>query len=206
MDWHQRQGDNFLRPIITMDEIWARSYEPNLKCQWNEWKHPDSPRPKNVHPTQSAVKVMFIVVHDIDGLILHHAVPQRQSTAARSYSTTFVWRSGENDNTWWRRTSSFFMTMQGFIPRCHGPLAPLTMGDAGTSTVVTQYESMRLWYLCQSERTTARDPVQHKRWTYPCYRAVNMEYHQRWTNWCCTMPSKHLAKGDKQEGDYIEGT
>ena len=46
---------------------------------------------------------------------------------------------------------------------CHGPLAPLAMGDSGTSTELTQYESMRLRSLRQSERTTARDPVQHKR-------------------------------------------
>ena len=34
-------------------------------------------------------------------------------------------------------------------------------------------EPMRLGSLRPSERTIARDPVQHKRWTYPCYRAVN---------------------------------
>ena len=34
-------------------------------------------------------------------------------TTARSCSTTFVQRSGENDHTWWYRTPSFFMTMQG---------------------------------------------------------------------------------------------
>ena len=28
----------------------------------------------------------------------------------------------------------------------------------------------------QSERTTARDPIKYKRWTYPCYRAVNTEH------------------------------
>ena len=42
---------------------------------------------------------------------------------------------------------------------CHGSLAPLTMGDSGTSTILTRYESMRLRSLHQSERTTARDPV-----------------------------------------------
>ena len=41
------------------------------------------------------------------------------------------------------------------------------------------------------------DLVQHKRWTYPCYRAVNTELQQRWTCWWCTLPSKHLTKGDK---------
>ena len=61
------------------------------------------------------------------------------------------------------------------------PLAPLAMGNSGTSTVLIRYESMRLRSLHQSERSTTRDPVQHKRWTYPCYRAVNLEHQQRWT-------------------------
>ena len=39
-------------------------------------------------------------------------------------------------------------------------------------------ESMQLWSLRQNKRITARDPVQHKRWTYLCYRAVNMEHQQ----------------------------
>ena len=80
---------------------------------------------------------------------------------------------------------------------CHGPLALLAIGDSGTFTVYTRYESMQLWYLRQSERTAAMDPVQCKRWTYSCYRAVNMEYQEKWTRWWCTMPSKHLAIGDK---------
>ena len=53
---------------------------------------------------------------------------------------------------------------------CHTPLAPLQMGDSGTSTVLTRYESMRLRSLRQSERTAARNPVQHKIWTYLCCR------------------------------------
>ena len=43
---------------------------------------------------------------------------------------------------------------------CHGTLAPLAMGDSGTSTVLTRYESIRLRSVRQRERTTARDPVQ----------------------------------------------
>ena len=40
---------------------------------------------------------------------------------------------------------------------CHGPLAPLTMGDCGTSTVLTRkYESMQLRSLLQTERTSVR--------------------------------------------------
>ena len=40
--------------------------------------------------------------------------------------------------------------------------AALTMGDSGTSTVLTSYVSMRLRFLRQSERTAARDPVRRK--------------------------------------------
>ncbi|KAJ4450955.1 hypothetical protein ANN_02390 [Periplaneta americana] len=75
---YQREDDDFLGRIVAMDETLTRSYEPNLKRQSNEWKHPGSPpRPKKVRPTQSAVKEMFIVAYDIDGVILHHAVPPR---------------------------------------------------------------------------------------------------------------------------------
>ncbi|KAJ4426052.1 hypothetical protein ANN_27679 [Periplaneta americana] len=63
----------------------AHTNQPNLKRQSNEWKHPGSSRPKKVRPTQSAVKVMFIVACDIDGVILHHAVSPRQTANADYY-------------------------------------------------------------------------------------------------------------------------
>ena len=58
-------------------------------------------------------------------------------------------------------------------------------------------ESMRLRSLRQSERITTKGPVQHKRWTYPCYRAANTKHQQKWTCWWWTTPSKHLAKDNK---------
>ena len=68
LDHYQGEGDDFLGLIVAMDETWACSYEPNLKCQSNEWKHPSSLHPKKVRPTQCAVKVMFIVAYDTDGV------------------------------------------------------------------------------------------------------------------------------------------
>ena len=64
------------------DENWARSYEPNLKRLSNEWKHPGSSRPIKVRPTHYAVKVMFIVAYDINGVILHHAVSPKLTVNA----------------------------------------------------------------------------------------------------------------------------
>ena len=78
LDRNQRERD-FIGRIVVMNETWARSYEPNLKCQSNELKHPGSPRPKNMRRTQCAVKMMFIVAYDIDEVTLHHAVPPRQT-------------------------------------------------------------------------------------------------------------------------------
>ena len=65
----------------------------------------------------------------------------------------------------------------------HRPLVPLAIGDSGTSTILTQYGTMRFRSLRQSERTTVRDPGQHKRWSYPCYRVVDMEHQQKWMCW-----------------------
>ena len=81
---------------------------------------------------------------------------------------------------------------QCYSLRCHEELWVLYHQVSSISP-----ESVPLRSLRQSERTTTRDPVHHKRWTYPCFRAVNTEHQQRWTRWCCTTPSKYLAKGDK---------
>ena len=107
---------------------------------------------------------------------------------------------------WWRdhnRMDSYWVSMVNVSQ------PPIASGTRSLTAAVWLLEllwrmmrfcttkSMWLRSLRQSERTTVRDPVQHKRWTYPCYRTVNMEHQQRWTCWWCTTPSKHLAKGDK---------
>ena len=85
LDRYQRESDDFLGRIVAVDETWARSYEPNLKCQSKEWKHPGSPRPRKLCPIQCAVKVMFIVAYDIDGVILHHTVSARKMVNTAYY-------------------------------------------------------------------------------------------------------------------------
>ena len=68
-----------------MNGTWTRLYEAHFKLQSNEWKHPSSPRPNKVRPTHYAAKVMFTVAYDIDEVILHHAVPPRQTVNAAYY-------------------------------------------------------------------------------------------------------------------------
>ena len=45
-------------------------------------------RSNKVRPSECAVKVTLIVAYDIDGVILHHAVPPRQTVNATYYCTS----------------------------------------------------------------------------------------------------------------------
>ena len=98
-------------------------------------------------------------------VILHHAVPPKADVKR---SATFVQLSGENDDIWWYRTPTFSMTMQGVTP-----LLPRTSCAAGNGRFWNIHRTHPIWVhaitnLRPSERTTARNPVQHKRWAYPC--------------------------------------
>ena len=165
LDRYQWENNDFLGRIIVMDEIWAHSCEPNLKCQLNECKHPASPLPKKVRSTQYAVKVMFIVAWDTDGdntapcctskadgkccLLLH--VPATSPLSSAQEKTLTLGDTEPHHSSW--------QCKESHSGCCHEPLAPLAMGDSGTSTILTWYEAIQLWSLRQSERTTARDPV-----------------------------------------------
>ena len=70
-----------------LDKTGLAHTNQTLKRQSNEWKHLGSSRPKKVRPTQCAVKVMFIVAYAIDGVILHHTVPPRQTVNVAYYCT-----------------------------------------------------------------------------------------------------------------------
>ncbi|KAJ4447399.1 hypothetical protein ANN_09405 [Periplaneta americana] len=52
LERYGREGERFLRHIITLDEIWFQCYQPQLKGQSNEWRHNDSPRPKKYRQEQ----------------------------------------------------------------------------------------------------------------------------------------------------------
>ena len=82
---YEREGNAFLRRIIAIDETWAKSYEPELKHQWNKWRHHGSPRKQTVRPTPTNVKVMLILAYDWDGVIVNRTVPRGQTVNAAYY-------------------------------------------------------------------------------------------------------------------------
>ena len=97
----------------------------------------------------------------LQGCLLLHLTAAQLSSNAQEKTT--ILGGAESHHSSWQCKESHRCC-------CHGPLAPLAIEDFGTSTVLTRYESMRLRSFRQGERTIAREPVQHKRWTYPCYR------------------------------------
>ena len=89
--------------IVAMNKTRACSYESNLKCQSNEWKHPSSPHPKKKCPTQCSLWHITLV-----GVILHYAILPRQMENA-GYYCMFLQQhlcpySEENNDTWGYRT------------------------------------------------------------------------------------------------------
>ena len=85
LERYEREGDDFLWRIITIDETWAKSYEPQLKRQSDEWRHYGSPRKQTVRQTPTNVKAMLILAYDWDGVIIRHTVPPRQPVNAQYY-------------------------------------------------------------------------------------------------------------------------
>ena len=55
---------DFLKKVITRDELWVYSYEPEMKAQSSQWKSPGSPRPKKVQQSCSKIKTMLTVLFD----------------------------------------------------------------------------------------------------------------------------------------------
>ncbi|GFR01217.1 hypothetical protein TNCT_616571 [Trichonephila clavata] len=53
-----------------------------LKGQSNDWRHPSSWRRHIVCSALCQRKVMFIVAHDIDGVVLHHSIPLGHTSTA----------------------------------------------------------------------------------------------------------------------------
>jgi hypothetical protein len=67
--WEKANEDStFISGIITGDESWIYSYDPETKQQVSQWKSPQSPRAKKVRQVQASTKSMLIVFSTWNGL------------------------------------------------------------------------------------------------------------------------------------------
>jgi histone-lysine N-methyltransferase SETMAR len=66
----QIQADShFLDKVITCDETWIFTYDPETKRQSMNWKTPSSPKMKKARQSKSKFKAMLTVFFDIKGVI-----------------------------------------------------------------------------------------------------------------------------------------
>jgi histone-lysine N-methyltransferase SETMAR len=70
-----KEKQSFLDRIVTGDETWCYSYDPETKQQSSEWLSNDSPRPTKARRVRSSLKVMHIIFFDHHGILLDHCVP-----------------------------------------------------------------------------------------------------------------------------------
>jgi [histone H3]-lysine36 N-dimethyltransferase SETMAR len=83
-----KEGDVFLRHIITADETWLHQFEPETKKQSMQWRHVTSPPPRKFSVAQSVKKVMGTVFWDASGVLLIDYLPIGQTVTANRYITT----------------------------------------------------------------------------------------------------------------------
>ncbi|GFX35819.1 putative mariner transposase [Trichonephila clavipes] len=76
---------NILEKIITCDESWFFTYDPEIKRQSMHWKTPTSPRAKKARMSKSKFKAMMIVSFDIHGIMYLHWVPEGQTINQHYY-------------------------------------------------------------------------------------------------------------------------
>jgi histone-lysine N-methyltransferase SETMAR len=86
----RQEGSAFLERIVTLDETWACSYEPNLKSQNSEWQSSTTAgasRPLVLRRSKGTDKMMFIACYDMFGIIIIHRVPEGQNINQQYYRT-----------------------------------------------------------------------------------------------------------------------
>jgi hypothetical protein len=66
----RNEGNAFLDRILTVDESWMHSFDPQLKQENAEWRAPMSPRKKLARRSQGTLKVMHVLFFSEMGLCL----------------------------------------------------------------------------------------------------------------------------------------
>jgi len=78
-------NENFLKNIITGDEMWVYVYYVETKMQSSQWMGKGSPRPKKAQLSPSKVKVILVVFFDWKGIVHHEFVPCGQMVNKQLY-------------------------------------------------------------------------------------------------------------------------
>jgi len=86
LDFFRRDPNDFLSRLLTVDETWLYSYDPEAKLQSMECRHSGSPCPKKINVQKSAGKVLASIFWNQDGILLIDCLPKNQTIKAECYS------------------------------------------------------------------------------------------------------------------------
>jgi hypothetical protein len=70
---------NVLKRIVTGDESWCYACNPETKRQSVTWLTPKKPKVQKVTMQKSRVKTMLTAFSDVEGIIHHEFVPEKQT-------------------------------------------------------------------------------------------------------------------------------
>ena len=68
-------NENFLKNIITGDEMRVYGYDVGIKMQSSQWMGKGSPLPKKARMSRSKIKALLVVFFDWKGIVHHEYVP-----------------------------------------------------------------------------------------------------------------------------------
>ena len=85
LDRKFREGEAYLKRIVTGDEVWLHYYDPELKQQSSVWKRTSDPTPVKPRTTKSAGKIMAVFFFDSEGVVYRYIVPRGQTVNAQAY-------------------------------------------------------------------------------------------------------------------------
>ncbi|KFD53536.1 hypothetical protein M513_05642 [Trichuris suis] len=66
----ENSEEDFLRRIVTGDEVWLCHYDPESEQQSRQWKHVNSPRPKRARLEPRLGKILATIFWDAEGIVL----------------------------------------------------------------------------------------------------------------------------------------
>ena len=79
-----------LDALVTCNESWIYSHDPETKRQSSQWKHAGSPRPKKARQSKFTHKFLMILFFDSIGMIYMHWVPTGQTVNKEFYVEVLV--------------------------------------------------------------------------------------------------------------------
>jgi len=83
-------NENFLKNIITRNEMSVYGYDVETKMQSSQWMGKRSPRPKKVRMIRSKIKVLLVMFFDWKGIVHHEFVPRGQMVNKQLYQEDLV--------------------------------------------------------------------------------------------------------------------